>query len=148
MTEQICMARVTGRKGHDVKSAIARSHMEVLEEPRMDDGRKRSLREKCNVLVIERGRERGAGCYRARKMLLDINYGAKSSTEIREGYKGEAEKVALQKIREEVREELRAEMVGSYREELMAKFETEWSKDKKQPCGRKCKMSIMRYYPR
>ena len=64
-------------------------------------------------------------------MLLDINYGAKSSTKIREGYKGEAEKVALQKIREEVREELRAEMVGSYREELMAKFEAEWTKDKK-----------------
>ena len=39
-TEQICMAWLTGRKGLDVKSAIARSQMEVLEEPVTSDGRK------------------------------------------------------------------------------------------------------------
>ena len=62
-SEQIChMAQVTGRKGHCLKSAIARSQMEVLEEPCSSDGRKRSLQEKRNVLVIERGHERGADC--------------------------------------------------------------------------------------
>lgn len=38
-SEQIChMARVTGRNGHDVKSTIARSQMEVLEAPSTSDG--------------------------------------------------------------------------------------------------------------
>ena len=50
---------------------------------------------------------------------------------IREEYQGEAERVTLQKIRGEVKEELRAEVVASYRKGLMAKLEQKWIADKK-----------------
>ena len=44
--------------------------------------------------------------------------------------KREAEKPALQKIREEVRKELEAEMVGSHGGKLMVDFEVGWNEDK------------------